>query len=596
MADIEKELVKAPELPNVIQGDGRYVMSQIRKYLKEISVQINLANGFTAEEIEPSPSGLAAPSNFVLQFDSLGGHFSWRHVTYLDKLAYYEVRVDDHVGSEVGLLERTQETKSDIMPISAAGRVYLYAVCTDGTYSSASVLNYNKTRPEAPQDISMTKNEQGILITYTFVPLDCIGAHIYVNGVMYETDDNLFLYTGDADAVDRIEVAYYDSFGEGERGVLYLVIPAVSDFIVERNGAMLDFQWSPVNIYNVSYVVKVASVPVWESGIELFRTNRTKNKIEYPNVGEIYFMIKAYDPHGVYSSDAAWYLLSTVDDISRNHIIDFDQYDTRYSGNKINMWYDDTAGGLRMTEGAFSGEYIFRGELPQTYRARNWHEEMISAVENSNLRVIDLDFSLNDDQAAFVTCMGGLIGAADSVSLKAQISRYVGGDSADIFMALLNGTLTDIAGKEPEEAQHADTYDYGRYDIGLKADDLTRLKYGFSNESSTFGFIFHIKIMNVPERTVFAKLTADDGGWLEVGYDGKFYIYGSDGKRAECEIAARAPDWLSIGITQSQTERSIYISNLNTMPTSGTGFEETVFTGSVEAAPIGIFSKIQFYK
>ena len=104
MADLEKEIIKAPELPNVVKGDGRYVMSQLRKFLKEMAIQVNLANGFTADEIQPSDSGYAAPANFVLQFDSLGGHFSWRHVTYLEELAYYEIRTDDHVGSSVGLL------------------------------------------------------------------------------------------------------------------------------------------------------------------------------------------------------------------------------------------------------------------------------------------------------------------------------------------------------------------------------------------------------------------------------------------------------------------------------------------------------------
>lgn len=245
-------------------------MSQIRKYLKEIALQVNLANGFTADEILPSPSGLAAPSNFVLQFDSTGGHFSWRHVTYLDKLLYYELRTDTRVGNVVGLLDRTQETTSNKMPVSPSGTVYLYAVLRDKTYSNASVLSYNKTRPEAPQDIAMNKNDQGILITYTYVPLDCIGAHIYVDGQMYTTDDNLFLYTGDAGSVDKIEVAYYDSFGEGERGVLYTTIPTVTNFIVERNGASLDFQWDDVSVYGVEYVVKVANAPVWETGIEVF--------------------------------------------------------------------------------------------------------------------------------------------------------------------------------------------------------------------------------------------------------------------------------------------------------------------------------------
>lgn len=593
MADIEKELIKAPELPNVVQGDGRYVMSQLRKFLKELSIQVNLANGYTADEIAPSPSGLAAPGNFVLQFDTTGGHFSWRHVTYLEKLAYYELRTDQNVGAAVGLLDRTIDTKSDVMPAGAAGRVYLYAVLTDGSYSSASVLTYNKPRPEAPQDISMTRNEQGILITYTFVPLDCIGAHIYVNGVKYETDDNIFLYT-DSDTVDEIQVAYFDNFGEGERGYLYLKIPVVQNFIVERNGSYLDMQWDPVDVYNVGYVVKVANAPVWESGVELFRTTRTKNKLEYPQAGDMYMMIKAYDPHGVYSEDAAWYLLSTVEDKGRNHIVDFNQYETRYSGNKINMYYDEQAGGLRITDDAFTGEYLFHGELPQTYRARNWHEEQVSAIENSELRVVDLDFSLVDEKAGFVTCVGGVIGNTDSVQLRAQIARFVGKDTQDLFLANLNGTLDSSDGVKPVESQHADEYDFARFDIGLVADDLTRLKYNFTNPSQTFGFVFNIKISKDPGRCVFARLLSDNG-WLDIGYDGKFYVEGSDGKRAEISMETNTPDYLSFGVSQDEEERTLFLANLNTLPNQGSAFDTNVVSDTVKAAPVGIITSIQFY-
>lgn len=597
MADIEKKIIEAPELPNVVQGDGRYVMSQIRRYLKEIALQVNLANGYTADEIKPSPSGLAAPASFALQFDTEGGHFTWRHVTYLDKLLYYELRTDSRVGNMAGLLERTQETKSDKMPASPSGTVYLYAVLKDKTYSNASVLTYNKARPEAPQDIAMTRNDQGILITYTFVPLDCMGAHIYVDGAMYTTDDNLFLYKGDAEAVDKIEVAYYDPFGEGERGLLYTTIPSVSNFIVERNGASLDFQWDEVPVYGVEYVVKVANVPVWETGVEVFRTKLTKKKLEYPNTGDLYFMIKAADPHGVYSKEAAWYLLSTIADSSRNVIMTFDQYETRYSGNKLNLYYDEAAGGLRLTEGSFTGEYIAKGTLPQTYRARNWYEGQISSIENTNLRVMDLDFTLEDPKAALVTCLGGIIGDIDSVVLRAQIARYVGGGTTALFLARLNETLTDEDGHEPVISQHADVFDFARFDKGLVVEDLTRLAYTYTSKVTKFGFIFNVKMMQDFNRCVLAVLKGDDG-WLEIGWRrGAFYMDGSDGTTMSLAVPVEAPDYLTFGISQDDTARHLYIKSMNTLPVSiRAGFTDNIYTASIDAPPIGVFTKVSFYK
>lgn len=594
MADIEKKIISAPELPNVVQGDGRYVMSQIRRYLKEVAIQVNLANGYTADEISPSPSGAAAPANFVLQFDTSGGHFSWRHVTYLDKLFYYELRTDADVGNSVGLLERTQETSSDVMPESSAGQVYLYAVMAGGTYSDASVLSYNKKRPEAPQDISMTKNEQGILITYTYVPLDCIGAHVYVDGIMYETDDNLFLYTGGAETVDKVEVAYYDSFGEGERGVLYIDIPDVTNFIVERNGSMLDFQWDAVEMHGAGYVVKASSVPVWENGREIFRTNLTKKKLEYPNAGELYFMIKAYDEHGNYSDEASWYLITTVEDSSRNVILTFDQYDSRYDGNKINMYYDEDAGGLRLTEDAFTGEYIAKGVLPMAYRARNWYEGEVSSIENANLTVNDLDFSLIDDMAGLVTCLGGIIGDADGVELRAQISRYLGGDAETLFLARMNGTTDDEEGNLAIEAQDAETYAFARWDKGLEVSDMTRLAYQIADGREAFHLYFSVKKTAALSRCVFAVLKCGDG-WLEAGWDGAFYLTGSDGVRIAVEEDISLPDYITFGISQGAEERAFYLKHINTLPGSVESGER-VLAGYADTPPIGAFNTLYFYK
>ena len=216
MSEKEKVYIEAPDLPNVVQGDGRYLMTQLRRYLAAIAEQVNLANGFKANE-EIGSSGIAPPPNFTLTFSVEGGVFKWSDPTYYNKLAYYEVRTNTAVGTLSGLLERTTNNYSYKMPVSSVGTAYLYAVLQDGTASNGSALQYSKKRPEKPQDINMSKNAQGTLINFTFIPLDCIGAHIYVNGIMYETQDNWMLYTEDAGQISEIAVAYYDSFGEGER-------------------------------------------------------------------------------------------------------------------------------------------------------------------------------------------------------------------------------------------------------------------------------------------------------------------------------------------------------------------------------------------
>ena len=50
MSEKEKVYIEAPDLPNVVQGDGRYLMTQLRRYLAAIAEQVNLADGFKANE------------------------------------------------------------------------------------------------------------------------------------------------------------------------------------------------------------------------------------------------------------------------------------------------------------------------------------------------------------------------------------------------------------------------------------------------------------------------------------------------------------------------------------------------------------------
>ena len=274
MAELEKTILTVPELPAVVKGDGRYVMSLLRQFLRETAEQVNLANGFSAEEIYPS-NDVQTPKNFFLSFDRLGARFTWDHIRNIDTLLYYELRTNENVGSDNGLLERTRETESMAVPVDFSADVYLYAVTEDGKASSPAKISYTKPRPEEPEDLALTKNNEGLLVTFLEIPTNCIGANVYVNGKKYVVYDNIFLYTG-KDTVRIVEVAYFDSFGEGERATLVSYIPDVTGFLVERNGDSLDFYWDEIDAHGVQYVVKVGQTPIWETAIEVFRTKQNK--------------------------------------------------------------------------------------------------------------------------------------------------------------------------------------------------------------------------------------------------------------------------------------------------------------------------------
>lgn len=584
----EKKFIKAPDIPNVVAGDGAYFAGLLRKYLAVIAEQVNLANGFQANE-EIGTSGIPAPPHFTLTFSMEGGLFQWSYPSYIDRVKYYEIRTDTHVGTVTGLIDRTIENHSSKMPNSYAGTVFLYAVLNNGTASNGSRLDYNKARPVKPQDISLTKNDQGTLINYTWVPIDCMGAHIYVDGEMFETPDNWYLYTGNADKINEVSVAYYDCFGEGERSTIYCKVPAVKNFIVERNGAVLDFYWDSVGINGASYEVRSSQTNKWENGIKIFDTSLLKKKMEYPKTGDVYFLIKAKDEHGNYSAQATWFLLSTKADQQKNIILDTDEDSTSYSGNKIGVYYDTKNHGLRLTEGVFEGEYITAGHLPFKAIARSWAEVSVLGISDSTLTVADLTFSANDDRAKLITAVGGTIIDTGDTEAKTYISMGQTTASDVDLAANLNGDTKTVTGALPSVSENTSTFDYGRWFKGLKQSEVTRLKYEIPTPISQFHLTFSIRFSNgISPCTIF--MMKGDGIWLELLYDGKFRLIGSDGKEIEIKSVIPKESILSIGVSQTSTKRSLFIKVSNMVLSS------TIERGEIDASPIGKFQYVSFYK
>lgn len=584
----DKKYIEAPDIPNVVQGDGRYFANLLRKYLATIAEQVNLANGFEANE-EIGQSGISPPAHFTLTFSMNGGLFQWSYPNYINRVKYYEIRKDTHVGTMLGLIDRTVENHSSKMPTSYAGTIYLYAVLTGGTASNGSRLDYNKARPEAPQDISLTKNDQGTIVNYTWVPTDCMGAHIYINGVMYDTPDNLFLYKGDSEKISEVSVAYYDCFGEGERATIHCNVPTVTGFIVERNGSMLDFYWQSIGINGASYMVRAAKTNQWKNGIDLFETSLLKKKLEFPSMEDTYFLIKAKDEHGNYSAEAAWFFLSTENHQQKNVILTNDEESTLYSGNKIGTYYDAKNHGLRLTEGNFSGEYITTGTLPYKASARSWAEYSMFGISDSDITVSDLNFSTIDDRAKLITAVGGVITDIGGTYVKTYISTKQDSESSVDLAIPLNGDLLTGKGESPTVSQHTDTFDYGRWFKGLSENELTRLKYELPQATEQFGFTFSLKTTAKLNPCTIFTLTGTSCS-LELSYNDLFTLKGSDGNTITLDVDMPDSCVMSIGVSQSATERTLFVKLSNTVLDSKTQ------KASINAKPVGKVQYLSFYK
>ena len=577
--DLQKKLLKLPDLPRTIQGDGRYLMSLLQEALQAVALQVNLANGFSAEEINPELGKYPTPRNFFLSFTRLGGTMSWSRLADESELAYYEIRTDTNVGHSYNLLERTKNNTCSKLPDSPTGTIYLYAVSTNAEASNPSELTYTKPRPDAPTDITLTATNEGTLITFLEIPSDCVGATIYVDGVAYTSTDNIFLLKETPTSIEKVEVAYFDQFGEGEHGVLYITLPDVTGFLVERNGSELDFYWDAVNIYGVSYVVKVGNTPDWGNGIELFTTKTNdKNRYIYPNTGEYYLMVKAVDEHGNYSKNAAFYLIGNDEDIHRNIILEYDQNKTLYSGNKINLHYDASIGGLQLERDAMHGEYIMDVQLPQKYKARNWMDFTPALVGNDSIEWDELDFTWFD---AGNLAWAGTLEDLSSIVIKQQIAYHLDNDTELLFNAQLNKSLLTDKDEEPTDKAHCDVFKPSHWSNGLYISPLTRLSYKLTNIVGKMNFSFCLKTEGELQDTIITVIFDGHGNWLKIGYDARlkqFYCFGSDGNNIYLDdISNKDRDWLTIALSQGAEKRKLFLHSFS---------NNTMTKSEINAAPI----------
>lgn len=589
MADEKAKILKAPDLPTVVKGDGRYLMTLLRQFLTETAHEVNLANGFTAEEIKSDGTRKVADvKNFHLTFDRLGGLLEWDHTTKLDDLAYYELRTNQNVGSENGLFERTRENKSTKLPLTYVGHIYCYVVLKNKERSAGTVITYTKERPTAPTDLALTKDQQGTIISFLAIPLDCIGANVYVNDTKYAVTDNLFLYTG-GEIIKTVRVAYYDQFGEGESTTIYCEIPDVTGFFVERNDSQLYFYWDALPIHGVHYVVKAGSLPDWDRTLTIFDTKDNKHRYIYPNVGSYYMLIKAVDEHNNYSKNAAYVYLTNQKDEHKNVIIELDQKATAYNGNKIGMYYDTVGGQLKLDRDAGHGEYIIDVQLPQTYRARNWLDFSCIGQTNDTLCFDDMDWPWDSIDAGR-TVWNGTVGDLKGAQVRQDIARYVGvTDESIIDTIQLDGDLTSTNGDSPADS-HRTTYEKGRWHNGVLVSDTTRISYDYSIPK-TFSLSFCATVKDGIGDVMIATLENDDGAFLVLGYDAEescFYLRGSDGITVKTDEISplNGRDWYTLAISQGETTRTIFAYSLSL---------DVTVSGSEQAKPIGTFSYAYFY-
>lgn len=163
------------------------------------------------------------PENFGITFGNKAELY-WDEVTNSD-IAYYEVRTDQSAGlGTASLVVRTSSLKASVTLAERTGTLYLYACNAQGKYSYPAVLTYKKTRPDAPNNITITTALRGANFRVPPIPSTATSVRYYISGTkttdMIESKNPLVVYQCEPD-VYSIYACYVDIFGEGYRTVDY---------------------------------------------------------------------------------------------------------------------------------------------------------------------------------------------------------------------------------------------------------------------------------------------------------------------------------------------------------------------------------------
>lgn len=533
----------APQLPTTINGDGRYVMSLLSDFCNDTADLVNRANH--VEESIPSDI-----KNFRVTFDRQGILWEWDSVP---TALYYELSA----GS--ALLTRTSETSVRIAPPSFSSAVTLTAHLPDKRAVTTS-LSYTKPRPKKPTNITLTRTDSGTIIAYDSVPDDCIGAQLTIDGHTVRTSENSYCHRHDG-RLTNIMVAYYDSFGTGEAEVFSTTVAPVTGFFAEQNGDWLDLTWNGLPLHSARYTIKVSHrSPDWNGALTLAETTDTHVRLRYPQAGQAFFLIKAFDTYGNASTKATWTSLDRIADHRKNVIITLDQNVTHYSGSKTNLYYDAVANGLRLADGNRRGEYLIAVHLPEVYRARSWLEAKLLGVTDDLLCWDDATFAWESEDGS-ATVWNGASGDLGGATLLKEIAEESAPTEGETVWTMDN-TLTSSNGCDPTEAQHTSTFRPARWSQGLALMPLTRLTYAIDN-LPTFTLAFHLACDASPADCEIVSLRGTNGALTLRYTDGTFTLFGTDGIAIHLPYTTITGDHLTVAIEQTTTERTLRLASLS---------------------------------
>jgi len=452
---------------------------------------------------------------------------------------------------------------------------------------------FGKTAP--PPDVQNfvgDRRDNGILLTWDAVDdIDLVGydirqgadwetAKIIVEGLVATT---LFVPL-DSNAQEIFLIRAKDTLGILSINVTSVNTtvsppPGVQDFFMLSQDSNVYGTWSAVPGSLIEYEIRFGET--WESGQFLLRTNSTELTTLFPikDVGQVRFHIKSISTAGLFSDDAAFFVLGVAPVVNRNEILQRDEQALGWPGIKNNVEVVSTNLLLKeISPGVSSvyGEYSVLVDLGQNWRARNWIETRAILVAAGALIWDDATFSWDSPQANVPWLptadleAGTLIASlAPEGPLPASLAEGWKLESD------LIGVVSATAPIESLGVSHVTA----RYRDGLQMTPFTKVAWTFAIPT-VFSLVMTIKYDEIPINDVVYYSLNSPTGWIELGFDAstsEIYLEDELGNRLAVIPQITVDQFAIVGMSQDATTRRLFVREIET----GTTLTDSGLIGSI---------------
>lgn len=482
------------------------------------------------------------------------------------------------------------------LPVSTTGITPPFNTAPIFTYTVENVRDY----PSNVKNLTVNRSSNGVQLSWDPIPDSDLAGYEVREGTDWESGrvivtalagTSTYVVINDANTHHYMVCAqnYLDLYSQTPAFVSTTVeVPDdVQTFYATVSLDRVRFDWTTVPGTDIEYEIRQGDN--WTTAVKVARLKGNNTTVLLPSLPDITYCIKACTPAGLFSVNPRYTKPDMELAPDRNIIKRIDNGAQGFPGitygfEPMQREGEIVPNAMVMSQEFLRAEHYFPVELEKETRARNWFET--TAFANlTRMKWEDMHYMYVQPEA-HISWLGSVNLDADG-EIEPVISRYLGEENYTGFLGFpYTENTDDIRGLIHSTDENNITFADGHFTQGLVLEDDTYVRYEtLPTILTTFSFTFKVKVTNETDGELnLVTLIGQDRNYVKVYmHERKIYAKFSDHKdlTVDCNYASQF-DFLTIGVSQSETERALYFF---------ADYANLSESNIIEAAPTGTFNK-----